>query len=113
MGLDWVAMEQVGGEWRGVSMYRGKGVAYDKNIETLDYDNECYGIEEHTHKDISGLPYMPRNVKWELYTIINALLKVPEDELELEGWDSYEEWRDFMEGAKEFLKHHERIFCWY
>lgn len=131
MGLDWVAFshDEESGKWIQTDSFRGKGVTYDKNIEGLsvevmtniynDLDNLCYGIENHDHKDISGLPYMPRNWKWLLITEIKKLIEKDEKDIILE-WDDeerrqedYEDWLDFMQRAVEFLEDAERVFCWY
>ena len=128
MGLDWIAFEEnENGKWDGVGVFRGKGVAYDVNIEEAkplmvipcvnwekDADEICYGDRDHKHKDINDLPYMPRNEKWCLIKLIWELLEKPENEIALEcDDDTYEEWREFMEEASFFLMTNERVFCWY
>jgi len=123
MGLDWVAFthDEESGKWVKTDGFRGKGVSYDANIGRLDEEiaNICYGIQEHDHKDISELPYMPRNCKWLLIAEINKLIAKDEKDIILE-WDDeerrqedYEDWLDFMQRAVEFLEDNERVFCWY
>ena len=117
MGLDWIGFNQMDGEWEQTGYYRGKGIAYDKNIEEIgDLDNDCYGIEDHDHTDICGCSYMPRNIKWYLYAEIVHLLEKPSEEILLNPDypnETYEVWREFMVGAKEFLETNDRVFCWY
>tara|TARA_R110002110_G_scaffold373875_1_gene583710 strand:+ start:109 stop:495 length:387 start_codon:yes stop_codon:yes gene_type:complete len=128
MGLDWIAFaEDENGKWDGVGVFRGKGVSYDKNIldakplmvvPWMTWEKNavdiCYGDNIHKHNDINDLPYMHRNEKWCLITLIDDLLKKPPCDIKLESPDdTYQEWRDFMEDASYFLKENERVFCWY
>jgi hypothetical protein len=118
MGLDWIAFtyDEDLKKWTHCDMFRGKGVAYDKNIENLgnDLDNMCYGHQEHNHKDINELPYIPRNEKWKIITAIRQLCEKEESEIIVQ-WDdeTYEDWLDFMQRAEQFLVDNEFVFCWY
>ena len=131
MGLDWVAYEQDDdGKWECVGTFRGKGVSYDQNIldakpllicgagrQSWNYEKAediCYGNNDHGHQEMSTLPYMFRNEKWKLITLIDELLRKPPCDIKLESSDdTYGEWRDFMEDASCFLKENERVFCWF
>jgi hypothetical protein len=118
MGLDWFAFtEEVNQEsWRSEyfqsGYYRGKGVSYDENIcKYLVNVDDCYGTSA-DRKDICGHIRMKTNQKWNIVRAIDTAFKLPEDEIVLED-ETYEEWREWMEGAREFLASNEFIFCWY
>jgi hypothetical protein len=121
MGLDWLAFTEEDGVWRPAGSFRGKGVAYDKNIEeTDDIAEKCYGDGE-SHWAI-GLPYIPENWKLEIIAEIESILEAEKEgialmiEAEVGGEpteEDYAEWRSFMEEARDFLKKHKMIFCWY
>ena len=134
MGLDWISYElnEEGEEFQ-KGYYRGKGVAYDKNIEELsntgDFDNvenECYGdpknvrkIKEDDGEELERDYIMTEEQKQLIESAIEFLLKEPEETIEwVESWDSYQEWRDWMQGALDFLQdvdydEGEYIWCWF
>ena len=118
MGLDWIAMYYIyiddTDEWTTDGCYRGKGVAWDKNIENLEgYDvNDCYG----DYDCIIGeqRQCMTSEQRENTINAIDKVMKMDKDDIILDGYDyEYDEWLDFMEGAKEFLIEHEHIFCWF
>ena len=116
MGLDWIAMYYIyiddTDEWTTDGCYRGKGVAWDKNIENLEgYDvNDCYG----DYDCIIGeqRQCMTSEQRENTINAIDKVMKMDKDDIILDGYE-YDEWLDFMEGAKEFLIEHEHIFCWF
>ena len=134
MGLDWIVYQYVNGDevnvdWDGY--YRGKGVAYDKNIRKLDeidtfkdVSNACYGDENNIRKikgddgeeEIRNFIMTPEQKKL-VESAIQHVLDLPEEQIDTDE-QPYEQWRKWMEGALKFLKYvdYEKdyyIWCWW
>ena len=108
MGLDWVATIELDDDEECKSYFRGKGVAYDKNIEALEeeVENDCYGEEDH---------YLSEDQIINITHGIQSCLDQDKETIDLEGWEDYKEWSEFMNEALDFLQNEEhiKIFCWY
>ena len=126
MGLDWIAFElnEEGEEWN-LGTYRGKGVAYDKNLEDMkEVTNACYG-DTNNVREINGDDgektqrnhIMTREQKKIIEDALEELLDKDEADIDTDG-EEYQEWRDWMEGALEFLREidydeDKYIWCWF
>jgi len=128
MGLDWIAFHLMAdGEEFNIGSYRGKGVAYDKNIEEQhgEVRNDCYGDPENvkTIKDDDGDDITRDNIMTEeqrdnITAALEELLEADKDTIKHEENDSYEEWREWMQGALDFLEgvdydEGQYIWCWF
>lgn len=135
MGLDWIVFQYVDGEELAVSdgYYRGKGVAYDKNIKKLDDNdtfknvcNSCFGDETNTRKtkgddgeEETRNWIMTPEQKQLVESAIQHVLDLPKEQIHTDtDEERYEEWREWMEGALKFLKSVDYdkdyyIWCWW
>lgn len=128
MGLDWMSFElnEEGEEFQ-KGYYRGKGVAYDKNVEDkTDVCNACYGDPKNVRKikgddgeEVERDYIMTEEQKQMIEDALEELLEESEETIEwVESWESYQQWRDWMEGALNFLRdvdydEGEYIWCWF
>jgi len=133
MGLDWMAFKMEEDEEWGMGQYRGKGVAYDPNIEELSkeerfkgVENQCYGKADNVRKfkedgkELTRPNIMTAEQKQAIESALEYLLEQPEETINWTdaGNDSYQEWIEWMKGALEFLQgvdydDNEYIWCWF
>jgi len=125
MGLDWLAFQMIEGEEVQKGYYRGKGVAYDKNLEDkTDVCNACYGDPKNVRKikgddgeEVEREYIMTEEQKQMIQDALEELLEEPQGDIDTDG-EEYQEWRDWMEGALNFLQdvdydEGEYIWCWF
>jgi len=116
MGLDWIAFEpdeEEKGEWQQCGYFRGKGIAWDPNVEEVMDTNECYG-EEDAMKD-KGLEghYMTKDQRSNVIAALETVLKKPQEQIKLEDDDTYEDWEAFVREGLAILVAHDVIWCWW
>ncbi len=125
MGLDWMAFQMIEGEEVRKGYYRGKGVAYDKNLEDkTDVTNACYGdpknvrkIKDDDGEEVERDYIMTEEQKQMIQVALEEILEEPQGDIDTDGQE-YQEWRDWMEGALNFLQdvdydEGEYIWCWF
>jgi len=123
MGLDWIGFQQTDGEVGSTDIdhyiqdiYRGKGVAYDVNIEKHfpDIGEMCYGSIASPLKDLCSCDCIPTEQKQQIIDAIRSCMEMPEGEIDFsDSNESREEWNEWMEGAISFLEENEYVFCWW
>ena len=107
MGLDWIAINEEDNQGENI-MFRGKIVSNDPNMKEIYYSDDCYGI-----CDGEGLLLLSPNQRLTIMKAIKKVLKIPKEEINLDGWDSYSEWKIYKIAAFDFLQEHKKIHCWY
>jgi len=123
MGLDWIGYQQTDGEVGSTNpddyiqdMYRGKGVAWDVNIEKHfpEIANMCYGSIKSLLPEMCSCDCIPPEEKKQIIDAIRSCIELPEGEIDFsDSNESREEWNEWMEGAISFLEENEYVFCWW